>query len=215
MFIVAGTPGAGKSAVFSLGSLAKRTFNADDRAAELNGGSYRAIPPAVRKLVNVEFETFVRTCIAERQSFALETTLRSTITFEQAHMARLAGFQVIMTYVALDTFESHIARVTQRARRGGHSASETTLRLIYNRRLANLAACLRPEDSGVDELRIYDNSAAGRMPRLVFETTAGQITRLATDLPAWLQTALHWIDSHVSKIREDLACGRDGYSFGA
>ena len=39
MFIVAGPPGAG-----------------NDRAAELNGGSYRAIPLHVRRTVNQEFE---------------------------------------------------------------------------------------------------------------------------------------------------------------
>jgi hypothetical protein len=38
MFVIAGPPGAGKSSVFSLSKFAQRTFNADDRAAELNSG---------------------------------------------------------------------------------------------------------------------------------------------------------------------------------
>jgi len=103
--------------VFSPGRFADRIFNADDRAAELNGGSYSAIPIELRRQVNVEFEAFVRDSIAQRRSFALETTLRSRITFEQARAARLSGFQVIMTYVALDSFASHLERVTQRAPR--------------------------------------------------------------------------------------------------
>jgi predicted ABC-type ATPase len=72
MFIVAGPPGAGKSSVFPLRSFADRVFNADDRAAELNGGSYRGIPLHVRQKVNQEFESFVRESIAVSRSFALE-----------------------------------------------------------------------------------------------------------------------------------------------
>jgi len=56
MFIVAGPPGAGKSSLFSLSKFAERVFNADDRAAQLNGGSYESIPLSVRTIVNREFE---------------------------------------------------------------------------------------------------------------------------------------------------------------
>lgn len=44
MLIVAGPPGAGKSSVFPLPHIADRVFNADDRAAQLNGGSYGKSP---------------------------------------------------------------------------------------------------------------------------------------------------------------------------
>jgi predicted ABC-type ATPase len=84
MMIVAGPPGAGKSSVFALTDLTEHVFNADDRAALLNGGSYRDIPLSMRKLVNQDFEQFVHESIEGRRSFALETTLRSDITFEQA-----------------------------------------------------------------------------------------------------------------------------------
>ena len=56
MFVIAGPPGAGKSSVFSLSKFAERTFNADDRAAELNSGSYQDIPLSIRAIVNREFE---------------------------------------------------------------------------------------------------------------------------------------------------------------
>ena len=127
MLIVAGPPGAGKSRNFPLGVLSGRVFNADDRAAELNGGSYRSIPLTVRAQVNREFESFVSNSVSTRQSFALETTLRSGITFEQARHAKSCGFRVAMIYVALRSFELHFGRVVDRARLGGHSASETTL----------------------------------------------------------------------------------------
>ncbi len=71
MFIVAGPPGAGKSSVFPLPIFTERNFNADDRAAELNGGSYRGIPLSIRERVNREFEDFVHDNIAAGRSFAL------------------------------------------------------------------------------------------------------------------------------------------------
>jgi len=39
MIVIAGPPGSGKSTAFSVSSFGVAFFNADDRAAELNGGS--------------------------------------------------------------------------------------------------------------------------------------------------------------------------------
>jgi predicted ABC-type ATPase len=145
MFIVAGPPGGGKSSVFSLLDLAKNVFNADDRAAQLNAGSYEKIPLSVRALVNREYEEFVRANIRSGCSFAVETTLRTTITFEQAKLAKDNGFRVSMLYVALDTVERHIERVKRRAAHGGHSASEATLRRIHASSLSNLALAVNAQ----------------------------------------------------------------------
>jgi len=164
MFIVAGPPGGGKSTVFGLRAFAERIFNADDRAAELNGGSYRGIPLAIRSQVNREFEQFVHESIAAHHRFAIETTLRSAVTFEQAKLARAAGFYVAMTYVALESFELHLKRVTQRALLGGHAASEPTLRRIYEASLKNLSIALDPVQSGIDEVRVLTIRVWGKLP---------------------------------------------------
>src|SRR5262245_46968349 len=190
MFIIAGPPGAGKSSLFSLKRFAERTFNADDRAAELNSGSYRDIPLSVRAAVNREFEDFIHANIRSGHSFALETTLRSSVTFDQAKPARENCFRVVMRYVALDTPERHIERVMQRAARGGHSASEMTLRRIHESSLRNLPLALIPEQSGIEFVRVYDNSSFGQAPNLVLEAERGRIIRLAQAFPAWLQIAL-------------------------
>src|SRR5260370_12569842 len=201
MFIVAGPPGAGKSSLFSLSKFAERVFNADDRAAQLNAGSYESIPLSVRTIVNREFEEFVHANIEAGTSFALETTLRSTITFEQAKLAKSNGFQVTMWYVALDTVERHIERVIHRAARGGHSASDATLRTIHASSLANLSLAFSPEESGIEFIQVYDNSRFQSPPALVLESRRGKIVRLSTDFPGWLQKALGWAQKDLQRYR--------------
>lgn len=203
MIIIAGPPGAGKSSLFSLSDFAGNVFNADDRAAELNAGAYQSIPLTVRAIVNRELEQFVHANIAAGTSFALETTLRSAITFKQAKLARENGFRVFMRYIALDTVEHHIERVKRRAARGGHSASETTLRRIHASSLANLPVVLNPEDSSIEIVRIYDNSRPESRPRLVLEARRGRIVRLADSFPEWLQHALGWTQHDLERHRRE------------
>ena len=209
MVIVAGPPGAGKSSVFPLTDFADHIFNADDRAAALNGGSYESIPLAIRKAVNREFEEFVHANIRSGTSFAIETTLRSTITFEQAKIARQHGFRVVMIYVALDTVVRHIERVKRRASRGGHSASETTLRRIHASSVENLPLALNPAKSGIEFIRVYDNSRSESKPRVALESRRGKIVRLTAEFPEWLQRALHWTDQDLDRHRRNLARGLD------
>lgn len=186
MIVVAGPPGSGKSSIFPVSSFGVSCFNADDRAAELNHGSYIGIPKHVRQTVNREFEAFVLAAIQNRTSFAIETTLRGAVTFEQAALAKAAGFVIEMRYLALRDFAMHFERVKARADAGGHAASETTLRAIYGASLANLPRAI----AEMDDLWVYDNSPIGGPPWLVLETEKGSLRFLANDPPDWLATAL-------------------------
>ncbi|MBM3767141.1 MAG: hypothetical protein FJW32_17265 [Acidobacteria bacterium] len=183
MLVVAGAPGSGKSTAFPVAGFGVDFFNADDRASELNGGSYVSIPQAVRTQVNREFEAFVVGHIGAKPSFAFETTLRSAITFEQARLAQAAGFAVEMRYLALDGFEQNLSRVKSRADKGGHSASESVLRAIYEASLRNLRRAI----SEIPWVRVYDNSAWHKTPELVLESISGQIVFQKLPPPAWLR----------------------------
>ena len=99
-----GPPGGGKSKAFPVSGFGVDFFNADDHAAALNQGSYLQIPREVRDRVNLLFESFVLEHVHRRASCAFETTLRSSITFEQAAMAKHAGFATEMRYLALRDF---------------------------------------------------------------------------------------------------------------
>ena len=186
MIVVAGPPGSGKSSIFPVSGFRIKHFNADDRAAELNSGSYRGISSNIRAIVNQEFEAFVQDCITRLESFAIETTLRSGITFDQARQAKAAGFVTDMRYLALQDFSIHLKRVKARADAGGHSASETTLRNIYQASLANLSRAV----AEMDDVWVYDNSLVGGPPTLLLQSEKGTIRFLADGAPSWLTTSL-------------------------
>jgi predicted ABC-type ATPase len=90
MIVVAGPPGSGKTRYFPVSAFGVDAFNIDDRCAQILG-SYRAIPREVRRAVAKECERFVFDHIERRESFAVETTLRTTAAIEQAELARKSG----------------------------------------------------------------------------------------------------------------------------
>jgi predicted ABC-type ATPase len=182
MFIVAGPPGAGKSKAFPVSGFGVDFFNADDRAAALNGGSYVNIPRRIRDEVNVLFESFVLDHIARRASCAFETTLRSGITFDQAALARRAGFIIEMRYLALRDFPMHLERVKMRADSGGHSAPESALRSIYESSVRNLDRAIKE----MDFIHVYDNSGWGVTPTVLLQAENGEVIYVAEQVPDWL-----------------------------
>jgi predicted ABC-type ATPase len=186
MFIVAGPPGAGKSRAFPVAGFGVDFFNADDRAAALNGGSYVNISNRIRNEVNILFESFVRDHIERRVSCAFETTLRSGITFEQATLARRAGFTIEMRYVALGDFSMHLERVKMRADAGGHSAPESVLRTIYESSIRNLPRAIRE----MDFIHVYDNTQWGVTPRVLLQAEKGDVVYRADQIPDWLAAAV-------------------------
>jgi dephospho-CoA kinase len=58
MLVVAGPPGSGKSTFFPIAAMGVDAFSIDDRCAQIVG-SYREIPPDVRRAVSQQCETFV------------------------------------------------------------------------------------------------------------------------------------------------------------
>src|SRR6266566_443619 len=113
MIVVAGPPGSGKTRYFPVTAFGVDAFNIDDRCAQILG-SYRAIPRDVRRAVAKECERFVLEHIEARESFAVETTLRTGAAIDQAHLARKAGFGTDMRFVATDSIAENVARVLQR-----------------------------------------------------------------------------------------------------
>jgi len=202
MTVVAGPPGSGKSSRFPLSSFHINWFNADDRAAELNLGSFHKIPAEIRTAVNLEFQQWILDHILSRQSFAIETTLRSPITFEQALLAREHGFWTAMEYVMAGSVEECVRRITERSYRGGHSASERLVREIYEKSTTNLLTALDFAESGIDVVRIYDNSEVGGEVRQLLSFRRGRPRSMAETIPSWPESLFSGTKFEIATIRK-------------
>lgn len=185
MMVVGGPPGSGKSTLFPVRERGIDFFNADDVAASLNQ-SYQRISPAIRAEANRRFEAFIEQHINSGQSLAIETTLRSGITFDQVRAAHKKGFEVWLLYVALESVEINVERVAIRADKGGHAASPGRIRQVHAASLRNLVRALRE----FDHVRAYDNTGVEQTPRLVLEVERGQLRYVSPKPPAWLVGAL-------------------------
>jgi len=202
MIVIAGPPGSGKSSRFPLSAFGVEWFNADNRAAELNSGSFRKISSEIRTQVNIEFQRWILDRIADRRSFALETTLRSPITFEQSRLAHEHGFWTSMDFVGAGSVEESIRRIIERSYRGGHSASERLVRGIYEKSMANLFTALDFAESGIELVRVYDNSEVGRHVRQVLSFRRGRPRSVADQIPSWLASLFKGTRFDIAMLRE-------------
>ncbi len=91
-----------------------------------------------------------------------------------------------MRYLALRDFEMHLERVKARADAGGHSASENTLRRIYEASMRNLRRAIQE----IDTIWVYDNTEIDASHRLMLEARGGEIRFVVDDPPEWLREAL-------------------------
>jgi len=192
IYVIAGTNGAGKS---SLAGAAFRqhgveTFDPDAAArviaARLPGLSAAEVNSAAWH----QGRRLLERAIAERLSFAFETTLGGGTMTALLERALASGLEVRVWYVGLDSPERHLARVRGRVARGGHDIPEATVRRRYHTSRLNLVRLL----PRLTELRVYDNSAeadpaAGGAPepRLLLHTRGGRLVASCPlpTTPAW------------------------------
>jgi len=208
MIVVAGPPGSGKTSRFPLSSFGIDWFNADERAAELNPGSFRGIPTEIRSRVNLEFRQWILHHIRARKSFAIETTLRSLITFQHSRLAYEHGYWTAMDYIAPGSVEESIRRIIERSYRGGHSASERLVREIYDKSMMNLFTALDFDESRIEVVRIYDNSELGGRVRQLLSFRRGRPLWVAAEIPAWVESLFRGTSFEVATLREAVKARR-------
>lgn len=142
---------------------------------------YTDIGPELRARVGAECRSFIEQHIADRVSFAVETTLRTDAAIRQAEAANSAGVQTFLLVLATEDVRLNIERIAARGRMGGHSSAESDIRAICAASLANL-----PHSVAVfSRVECFDNSRRGvkRVRVLAFER--GNVIYRADPLPAW------------------------------
>lgn len=181
MIVVGGPPGSGKSTVFPVRSFGVDAFNVDDRCRELHG-SYQGIPREVRAAASVECEAFVHEHIRSRLSFAVETTMRTAVSIEQANVARANGFLTILFFLATEDPAVHVERVRARALGGGHAAPALEIRQTYASSLALLPRAI----SVFDVVELFDTTTHDSAPRWIMSVRGGVAAPRDLPIPRWV-----------------------------
>jgi predicted ABC-type ATPase len=192
IYVLAGANGAGKSTVggATIRGRGADYFNPDEAARRI-----RAEDPAIgaeqaNSLAWHMGRRLLERAIAERLTFALETTLGGETMTRLLARAIAQGVAVRMWYVALESPELHIARVKARAARGGHDIPDAKIRERYDASRRHLIRLL----PSLTELRLFDNSVEADpakgiapAPLLVLHMVQGRIAAICELrlVPAW------------------------------
>ena len=192
IYVLAGTNGAGKSSLAGATFLNAGTeyFNPDQAARLIRDRNPGLGPTEANSAAWHQGRRLLERAIAERKTFAFETTLGGATITALLQRALAAGIAVRVWYVGLASPELHIARVRARVARGGHDIPAGHIRARYDSSRLNLIRLL----PRLTELRVYDNSAeadprAGVAPEptLVLHMRRGKIVRSSplAETPAW------------------------------
>jgi predicted ABC-type ATPase len=120
LWILAGPNGAGKT-TYARANLRDfiahdRFINADEVARTLSPDNPEAASLAAgRKVLELRAELVQR-----RESFAVETTLATRTLLRVLEQARVVGFEVELTFLALSNVDLCVERVARRVIAGGH-----------------------------------------------------------------------------------------------
>ena len=93
-----------------------------------------------------------------------------------------------MDYVAVGSVEESVRRIMERSYRGGHSASERLVAEIYEKSIKNLLTALNFTESGIEVVRIYDNSEVGGHVKQILSFRRGRLRSMANVIPGWLES---------------------------
>lgn len=192
IIVLAGTNGAGKSAVAgeALRESGGDYFNPDEvtrqflvRSAGLSQDEANARAWRLGRRL-------LARAIAERLDFAFETTLGGRTMTGLLMKASNVGMAVRIWYVGLASVELHLARVRARVAEGGHDIPESRIRARFDASRRNLIRLL----PHLSELRLIDNSLERNpasdeqpAPRLILHVEHGRVRDVCreVDVPTW------------------------------
>jgi predicted ABC-type ATPase len=182
LWIVAGPNGSGKTSL-TRRHLADRLpiVNPDEIARTLNPTNPEA--PEISLRAGREALTQRRRLIADRLSFAVETTFSGNQELALIRTAKEAGYKVNLVFVCTDSPWISMSRISVRVMDGGHHVPDADVERRYQRSLANL-----PEGLALaDRTWLLDNTRT-RM-RLVAAIERGEVKSMINAQPKWVRQA--------------------------
>ncbi len=173
--IIGGVNGVGKSSLTGV-LLSENNNNlgividTDKIAVDMNGDKIKAGKVAIKK---------INECFEKGISFTQETTLSGVRTIRTIKKAISLGYRIVMYYVAVDSCEESILRISNRVRKGGHNIPTEDVERRYEKRFENLCSVMQY----CDEVYFFDNEN-GFVKSAEYRN--GKIILLTENPPKWL-----------------------------
>lgn len=180
--MIAGPNGSGKSTLIERlgesGVAFGEYLNADDIARHLQG-----TPQETSVAAQIEVRRRRQQALDERRDHTFETVLSHPSHLDHLRLARQAGFDVVVYFVATDDPFINIGRVANRVAHGGHDVPADRIEARYHRSLANLKLAL----AFAHEAVVFDNSLPGSPMQALAKFSDGRMERLVEDAraPVW------------------------------
>lgn len=132
--------------------------------------------------------------IADRHSFAVETTFSGHQELALMRDAKAAGYKVNLIFICTESPLVSMGRIALRVEDGGHRVSGTDIERRYRRSLANLPQGLEL----ADRAWLLDNTRAKM--RLIASLEHRQVKSMTNALPRWVRQArLPALDQGLSR----------------
>ena len=178
--VIGGANGAGKSTIAAIGIQRGHVMiNPDNIARQLGGYTQSNNFKAMRIAM-----TNIKENIAQKNSFAFETTLSSKNIASIVDSAKKQGFTTSLVYVGIDSKTLNVNRVADRVKKGGHDVPVADITRRHDRSMANLPKIF----DKVHNVKIVDNT--GLKAEVVLEKKLGQTIQYTKKLPKWVEKSL-------------------------
>lgn len=182
LHVIAGPNGAGKTTFYELHLKAMTNaefVNADLLALEHFG--HVATTAAESAMGQALADSRRQRLIKDGRSLVVESTFSHTSKLELLQQAKTAGYRVVVYHLNVRDSEHAVERVRSRVARGGHPVPESRIVARYERN----QPIIRDAVLFADLAFVFDSSALGEPPRLLYRFDRGLATRQDVSLPAW------------------------------
>lgn len=184
VILLAGPNGAGKSTLYRTRvapAFAGPFVNADlIQRDELGNNSPEAAYMAAKIAAQRRSDL-----LARGSDFVTETVFSHPSKLDFVREARARGYSVWVMHIGVDSADLSVMRVAHRVESGGHNVPETKIRARYERSAPLIRAAILLAETGL----VYDNSVAGRYPKLVLTFERGHLITARSEPPSWIRRA--------------------------